>query len=140
MALEEAVFGPQQMAQVLVAERGSTLIGFGAWRKTYDFFWSLFGGDGLGLFVVPALRGHGVAAMIVAAMCAEIRQQGGGFLQTTYTAELAPLYERVAVGRAERACHVSALAFERLADLSGRPAREIVRELPGPDLNYVSAS
>ena len=134
--LRDALFGGQLLAHVLLAERNATAIGFGAWRKAYDLFWSIYGGDGLGLYVIPAQRGFGVGLCIVAAICAEIREHGGQFLQASYDSELSSLYERIAVGRAERACHVSALAFERLAAVAGRPARDIIRALPEMNLNY----
>lgn len=134
--LRDAFFGNPPMAHVLLAEKNSTVVGFGAWRKAFDLFWSMYGGDGLGLYVIPSHRGRGVALCIVAAMCGEIREQGGHFLQTSYDADLSPLYERVGVGRPERACHVSALAFDRLAAVAGRSAREIVRALPDKTLNY----
>jgi hypothetical protein len=135
--LRDALFGSQPLAHVLLAEKHTTAVGFGAWRKTYDFFWSMYGGDGLGLYVIPAQRGLGVGLCIVAAICADIREQGGQFLQASYDAELSPLYERVAVGRPERACHVSALAFKRLAAVAGSSARDIIRALPEKSLNYV---
>jgi len=133
----DVFFGSQAMAHGLLAEKNGTAVGFGAWRKAYDFFWSMYGGEGLGLYVAPSHRGIGVAACIVAAMCAEIRRDGGHFLQTSYDADLAPLYERVGVGRPERACHVSGLAFERMAAVAGRSAREVARSLPDKSLNYV---
>ena len=135
--LRDALFGGEPIAHVLLAEKNATAIGFGAWRKAYDLFWSMFGGDGLGLYVIPAQRGIGVGLCIVAAVCADIREHGGQFLQASYDAELSPLYERVAVGRTERACHVSALAFERLASVAGSPVRDIIRALPEKNLNYV---
>lgn len=134
--LKEAYFSTQTVGHVLIAEKGGAPIGFGIWRKAYDVFWSMFGGDGLGLYVMPSQRGHGVALAIVAAMCEEIRRQGGRFLQTSYDAELSGLYERIAAGRAERACHVSAAAFESLATLAGKTPREIVRALPDKALNF----
>src|SRR5215469_16909723 len=97
----------------------------------------MYGGDGLGLYVIPAQRGFGVRLCIGAAICADIREHGGLSLQASYDAELSPLYERVAVGRPERACHVSALAFERLAAVAGRSPRDIIRALPKKSLNYV---
>jgi GNAT superfamily N-acetyltransferase len=102
--LRDAFFGNQPMAHVLLAEKNATVVGFGVWRKAFDVFWSLYGGDGLGLYVIPSHRGRGVAVCIVAAMCAEIREQGGHFLQTSYDADLCSLYERVGVGRPERTC------------------------------------
>lgn len=133
--LREAFFGDPPLAQVLLAEKDGAAIGFGAWRKTYDVFWSMFGGEGLGLYVAPAYRGIGTAVRLVAAMCAEIRDQGGRFLQANYDPALAPLYKRVAIGRSERACHVSAGAFETLAAAAGRSARDIIRTLPDKSLN-----
>jgi hypothetical protein len=136
-SLREAFFGDQPVGQILVAERQAMPVGFGAWRKTYDVFWSMYGGGGLGLYVTPPSRGSGVALCIIAAICAEIRAQGGRFLQTSYEPALAGLYERVGIGRPERACHVSALAFETLAGAAGGSAREIIRALPDKALNYV---
>jgi hypothetical protein len=136
-SMREALFGGQPIAHVLLAEKNATAIGFGAWRKAYDLFWSMYGGDGLGLYVIPAQRGFGIGLCIVAAICADIRDHGGQFLQASYDAELSPLYERVAVGRPERACHVSALAFKRLAAVAGRSARDIICALPEKSLNYV---
>ena len=71
--LREALFGGQPIVHVLLAEKNATAIGFGAWRKAYDLFWSMYGGDGLGLYVIPAERGFGVGLCIVAAICADIR-------------------------------------------------------------------
>ena len=85
--LRDAFFGNQPMAHVLLAENNATVVGFGAWRKAFDLFWSMYGGDGLGLYVIPSHRGRGVALCIVAAMCAEIRKQGGHFLQTSHDAD-----------------------------------------------------
>ena len=136
--LRDAFFGAEPVGHVLLAVKGDTVIGFGAWRKAYDPYWSMFGGDGLGLYVSPAYRGLGIAACIVAAICSEIREGGGHFLQASYGPSLASLYERVGVGATERSCHVSALAFERLAAAAGGSAREIVRGLPDKALNYVA--
>ena len=96
--LEEAFFGKPILSYVLLAEKKTTPVGFGIWRKTYDLFWSMFGGEGIGLYVSPTRRGFGIAA----AMCEDIRRAGGQFLQTTCSPHLAPLYKRVAVGAAER--------------------------------------
>lgn len=75
--LRDALFGSQPVAHVLLAEKRATAVGFGVWRTAYDLFWSIYGGDGLGLYVVPAQRGLGVALSIIAAICADIREHGG---------------------------------------------------------------
>ena len=72
--MRDAFFGNQPVGHVLLAEKSGTAIGFGAWRKTCDVFWSVYGGVGLGLYVAPPHRGLGVALCIIAAICAEIRR------------------------------------------------------------------
>jgi hypothetical protein len=136
-SMRDAFFGDRAFAQVILAEKNGSPIGFGAWRRTYDVFWSMYGGEGIWLYVTPAHRGSGAVLCIAAAICAEIRAQGGHFLETSYDPALESFYERVGVGRAERACHVSALAFEALAAAAGTSAREIMRALPDKALNYV---
>lgn len=128
--LRDACFGERRIAEVLIAELAGEPIGFGMWRRSYDLFWAIYGGEALGLYVVPSRRGHGVAAAIVAAMAAAIQRDGGQFLQASYGDDWISLYERVAEGRNERACHVSAERFTTLASLAGRGPREIVRGLP----------
>jgi GNAT superfamily N-acetyltransferase len=123
----DAYLGPNPISRVLFAENNGVAIGFGAWRKTYDPYWSFFGGEVMALYVEPAWRGHGLALSLVAAMAAEIKAYGGRFLQRNYGDSLAQLYERIAEGRDERACHLSAEAFETMAAAVGRSPREILR-------------
>jgi len=137
--MRDAFFGNQAIVHVVLAEKNAKMIGFGAWRKTYDMFWSMYGGEGIGLYVAPPYRGLGAAVCIVAAICQEIREQGGQFLQASYDPSLADFYERIGVGRPERACHVSARAFVTLATAAGSSVREIIRALPDKALNYVGA-
>lgn len=134
--LREAFFGSQPVGHVLLAEKGGIAVGFGAWRRTYDVYWSMFGGEVIGLYVSPSHRRLGTAVSIAAVMCAEIREHGGQFLQASYGSKFASMYERVGVGRDERACHVSARAFEALAGAAGKPAREIIRGLPDKGWNF----
>jgi hypothetical protein len=76
------------------------------------------------------------ASTTLAAMCEDIRREGGEYLYASYNPKWAELYERVGVGGEERSCHVSAAAFRRLADLAGKSPREIVRGLPDKALNF----
>jgi hypothetical protein len=128
--MRAAYFREARVAEVLLAEEGGAAIGFGIWRRNYDMYWSMYGGEVLGLYVIPARRGFGVAAVIVAGMCAAIRESGGEFLQASYAEKYAELYERVARGGVERTGYVSAEVFVALSELAGRPAREIVTRLP----------
>jgi len=126
-AMTEAYFGQNPISWVLLAERNDAAIGFGAWRKTYDPYWSFFGGEVMALYVESESRGHGVALSLVAAIAADIRAYGGRFLQGNYGDTLAPLYERMVEGRDERACHLSAEGFETIAEAAGHSPREILR-------------
>src|SRR5580765_3064484 len=65
-AMTEAYLGQDPVSKVLLAERDGTAIAFGAWRKTYDPYWSFFGGEVMALYVEPAWRGRGVALSLVA--------------------------------------------------------------------------
>jgi len=126
-AMTEAYLGPDPVSRVLLAERNRTAIAFGAWRKTDDPYWSYFGGEVMALYVEPAWRGRGVALSLVAKIAAEVRAHGGRFLQGNYGDTVAPLYERMAVGRDERACHLSAKDFEMIATAAESSPREILR-------------
>ena len=126
-AMIEAYLGNDPVSRVLLAERDGSVIAFGAWRKTYDPYWSFFGGEVMALYVEPAWRGRGMALSLVAAIAAEVRTYGGRFLQGNYGDSVAPLYERMAAGRDERACHLSAEDFETIAAAAGSSPREILR-------------
>jgi ribosomal protein S18 acetylase RimI-like enzyme len=135
--IEAAYFGTSSASFILIATKRGEPVGFGAWRKVFDMFWAKPGGEMDGLYVRPVHRGRGIAISIVAAICADIRSEGGTFLRATYTEDVARLYERVAIGNDQRECHLSASAFQAVADLAGCGARELVRRLPTKRLNYV---
>jgi GNAT superfamily N-acetyltransferase len=139
--LREAYFGASPVAHLLVASKGPQVIGMGQWTRIYDMFWAMFGGHVEWLFVIPELRGRGIAAAIVAEICRQVRLAGGEFLRGGADGpDVAALYERVAIGAPSYGFHVSASAFKQFADLAGRRPREIVRRLPHPDLNRLAAS
>lgn len=138
--LRAAYFGDAPVAHLLVATRADRVIGMIQWSKFYDAFWSMFGVQGEWLYVRPDLRGHAVAAALVAEVCARGRQSGAVFLRGgAMTDDVASLYERCAIGGPSFECHVSGEAFQVLADLGGKPVREIVRGLPDADLGRVPA-
>lgn len=96
--LRAAYLGPQRMAELLVAERGGTLVGMGQWRRIHDLFWGMFGAEGEWLFVAPGLRGLGIGAAIVAAICARAQAAGCEFLHGhAGDADVARLYARSAI-------------------------------------------
>jgi GNAT superfamily N-acetyltransferase len=135
-AIHAAYFGKRPASYILIAENRGTPVGFGAWRRIFDMFWAMCGGEMDGLYVSPSQRGRGIAASIIAAVCADIRREGGTFLRATYTENVGRLYERVAIGLTQRECHLSASAFQAVADLEGCGPREIIRCLPSKALNY----
>lgn len=137
--LREAYFGVASVARLVVAVRDARVIGMGQWTLIYDMFWGVYGANAEWLYVRPEQRGRGIAAAIVSGICAEVREAGGEFLHGGGDDAVERLYERVAVGRPTNECHLSAEAFQVNADLAGLAPREIVRRLPGIDLNRVPA-
>src|SRR5262245_7817256 len=137
--LRDAYFGAAPVATLLVATRGERVIGMGQWALIYDMFWSAYGGNVEWLYVRPEYRRSGVVAAIVAEISAQVRNAGGEFLHGGGVNEVEALYERVAMGWKAHECYVSAEAFQAFADLAGLAPRDIVRRLPGPELNKVAA-
>jgi GNAT superfamily N-acetyltransferase len=136
--LREALFGEAPVAHVLVAMRGDRVVGMIQWWRLYDLFWSAFGGKAEWLYVRPEARGHAVAAMLVAEVCARVRAAGGEFLYAgSGEPNVTKLYDRVTHSWPERQHALSAEAFHRVADLAGAAARDLVRGLPAPELNKV---
>jgi predicted N-acetyltransferase YhbS len=138
-ALREAYFGEAPVANLVVAVNDGHIVGMGQWTRTYDMFWSTYGGWVEWLYVRPAHRGRGIVAAIVAEICAQVRRAGGEFLHGGGDDDAERLYERVAIGRPTHACHLSAEAFQIFADLARLTPREIVRRLPSLELNRVPA-
>jgi GNAT superfamily N-acetyltransferase len=132
-ALREAYFGARPVARLLVAEKDGCVVGMGQWRLIHDMFWGMFGAEAEWLFLQREFRGRGIAAAIVARICAQARAQGAEFLHGAGDGKAAQLYERVAIGSATRHCHLSGRAFDHFADLDGLPVREIIRGLPPPE-------
>jgi hypothetical protein len=111
----------------------------GQWLPLFDMFWGKFGGHGEWLFMREGARGSGIAAAIIAALCADIMDQGGDFLRFgADTDAVGRLYRRVAVGGPPDFYYVSAGALRAFAALAGLPPREIVRRRPDPPLNSVA--
>jgi predicted N-acetyltransferase YhbS len=138
-ALRDAYFGEHPVAHVLVAERGSEIVGMGQWRLIYDMFWGMFGAEAEWLYVKPNHRGSGIVAALVARLCAEASEAGAKFLKGGGGDGPSKLYERVAIGHSDRACHLSGKAFQSFANLDGLPLREIVRRLPAKELGLQPA-
>ena len=132
--LREAYFGDHPVAHLLVAERCSEIVGMVQWRLIHNMFWGMFGAEAGWLYVKPDHRGSGIVAALVVRLCALASEAGAKFLQGSGDEGPSKLYERIAIGLSDRACHVSGKAFQSLANLDGLPLREIVQRLPAREL------
>jgi GNAT superfamily N-acetyltransferase len=138
--LERDVLSGASHQHVLLAESAGHPIGFIGWHRVYDMHWGKAGAQVADLYVAPSHRGLGVALALVAAVCAAASAQGGRYLAGAAYDRDSPVgqfYERFAVAFDSAECHCSGAAFRRLADLNGRPPREIARELPPKEWNYL---
>jgi hypothetical protein len=54
--LRDAFFGNQPVAHALLAEKNATVVGFGAWRKAYDFFGRCTAATGLDSMWSPLIE------------------------------------------------------------------------------------
>ena len=133
-ALRAAFFGQRPVAHLVVAERAGEVVGMAQWRLIYDMFWGMFGAQAEWLYVKPQYRGSGIVAALVARLCAEASEAGAKFMQGGGGDGPSRLYERVAIGQSDRACHLSGKAFQAFAKLDGLPVRQIVRRLPAKEL------
>ena len=121
-----------------LALRGDDVVGFLAWRRTYDLHHCMSGGEVIDMFVVPAVRGRSVGPSLVCAVADEVLRRGGQFLrgQAVDDPSVRRLYERVAVSFGVVECTVSGRAFRSLAALRHASPRSLARSLPAKSANY----
>jgi hypothetical protein len=116
--------GEARLGNVLLAEQSGRAIGYAMWRKSFDVFWWKECGEFMDLYVDRSTGGVGVAATLIARVCADVRQSGGEYLCGYPNEASAPFYDRFAIGYPSRWCHVSERTFHRLADLAGADPRD----------------
>jgi GNAT superfamily N-acetyltransferase len=138
--LRKAFFGGSPIAHLLIAERDKRILGMGQWWLIFDMFWGMYGAEAEWLYVRPCFRGTGIAAAIVARICAQARKAGAQFLRGGGDERVSKLYERVAIGQPTRECHLSGEAFHAFADLDRLDPRDIVRGLPARELGLRPAN
>jgi GNAT superfamily N-acetyltransferase len=95
------------------------------------------GGEILDLYVAPQHRHRGVAALLIAAVCRQVFDIGGGFLKggavDSVTANR--LYGRFTPAFGNDYT-LGGRAFRRLAEFRGSSARELVHSLPRKAWNF----
>jgi hypothetical protein len=127
----------QADCRIVVADDGA-LVGFAAWRATYDLHHCQRGGEVIDMYVIPARRARLVAVRLIAEVCVQIGEAGGRFVmgQSVDAPAAHHLYHRVARCFAGAHCYVSGRAFRALAELRDRPSREIVASIPPQKWSY----
>ena len=139
-ALHAAYFGPNPVAEVIVAEWNGRVVGMVQWARIFDMFWSMFGGLVEWLYVKPHARGLGLSAALLAMVSGRVRESGGEFLHGSGGEHMSSLYRRLASeSETSRGYYLSGEGFQQTADLAGRPPREVVRHFPSPKLSLVPA-
>jgi GNAT superfamily N-acetyltransferase len=78
-ALRHDGFGREFEMHVAMTD-GEHVMGFLAWKKSYDLHHCLRGGEILDLYVSPDYRSRGVAPVLVCAVAAEILRRGGAYV------------------------------------------------------------
>ncbi len=135
-ALRRDAFG--RACEMAVAEVDGRLVGFVAWEPSYDLHHCVSGGEVLDLFVVKERRGKGTAVALLCAAAKAVQSRGGMYLKggAVATGSGGKLYGRIGVCNPGVDCIIGGRAFRRLAELAGRPAREVARGLPARAWNY----
>lgn len=90
------------------------------------------------LFVSPSHRGLGAAILLIAKLAADIQEQGGVYLKggAVDNPVVRQLYQKIAMCLPNGESYVSGRAFRRLAELSGKSLREIIKDMPETAWNY----
>jgi GNAT superfamily N-acetyltransferase len=139
-ALRAAYFGADPVAEIIVAEWRGEVVGMLQWTRTFDMFWSMFGGLVEWLYVRPHARGLGLSPAMLAMASRRVRDAGGEFLHGSGGERMTSLYSRLAsASGTTQGYYLSAEGFQQAADLAGRRPRQIVRDFPSPALSSVPA-
>jgi len=124
--------------ELTLADSADRVVGFAAWRETYDLHNDVLGGEIADFFVAPEVRGRGVAVQLVAGVASAIKLRGGVFLCSLVLPDdpaRLKLARRWGVGFAGEHTYLAETVFHRMADWGGggepRPAmRELLALRP----------
>lgn len=135
-AVRVDALGQRCAVELAVTGEGS-VAGFLAWHPAYDLHHCVGGVEVPDLYVVPSCRSRGIALVLACAVAARARGEGAMYMKGTAIGQGSGLrlYGRFAVCE-PTGCIVSGRAFRRLAELNGRPVREIARSLPERSWNF----
>ena len=123
--------------RMMVIRSNNQLAGFAAWTPSYDLHHCVLGAVFIDFYVDPAYRCRGLGAALICAIAAEITNLGWEYMRgTALTGRAARLYERVGIRFGTNEYNVSGAALRQLANLAGKPPREIVRGLPTTEMNH----
>jgi GNAT superfamily N-acetyltransferase len=125
--------------EIIVAEAlNRDVIGFVAWVDSYDLHWCMKGGEVIDFYVLPSERGRGAAMLLIAELAADVQGCGGVYLKggAVDNSVVRRLYRKIAMCLPGGESYISGRAFRRLAELSGKSLREIVKNLPDTAWNY----
>jgi len=125
--------------RIIVTEAiGGEVVGFVAWIDSYDLHWCMKGGGVIDFYVSPSHRGRGAALGLIVKLAADVREGGGAYLKggAVDNPVVRRLYQKLAMCLPDGESYVSGRAFRRLAELSGKSLREVVRNLPETSWNY----
>jgi GNAT superfamily N-acetyltransferase len=119
-----------------VAAGDSALIGFAAWRTTYDLHHCLPGIEVIDLYVRPPRRGRGVAACLLARVAAEAAQLGATYMTGggVDTGSARRLYARATMAHGGQP-YLSGRAFRAFARLAGAAPRQLSSHMPQREWN-----
>jgi N-acetylglutamate synthase-like GNAT family acetyltransferase len=134
-----AYFGKFPAAEIIVAERNSEILGIIQFTLMFDMFWCIYHANPEWFFVREKNRRSGICFSLFAFLCNRVRESGGVAVYAYANETTAQLLEKISFGNGPSSFfHLSGEAFHRLADLSGKPAREIVANIPDKELNKVA--
>jgi GNAT superfamily N-acetyltransferase len=127
--LERDGFGAHFRVTVAVWE--GVVVGFAAWRSTYDLHHCMPGLEVIDMYVQPSVRGRGIAACLLARLAADGAKLGARFMTggAVESGSAARLYGRTTVSHGGQS-YLSGRAFRVFAELAGVSPRQLARHLP----------
>ncbi len=121
-----------------VADVAQEIVGFVAWRSTYDLHHCMPGMEVIDMFVGPGDRGRGIAACLLACVAAQGAGAGATFMTggAVDRGSARRLYGRSTMSYGGQA-YLSGRAFRAFAELAGASPRQLIKSLPPREWNLL---